>query len=51
MARTTALIAPVQAVLHRVSCSYEILPNAHKYYKKRQNKSLGSNGVGRVDLL
>ena len=51
MARTTALIAPVQPVLHRVSCSYEILPNAHKYYKKCKNRSLVSNGVGRVHSL
>jgi hypothetical protein len=51
MARTCALIAPVQPVLHRVSCSKEILPNAPKYYKTHQNKSLGSSGVGRVNSL
>ena len=28
MAQTCALIAPVQPVLHRVSCSNETLPNA-----------------------
>ena len=28
MARPCALIAPLQAILHRVSCSSEILPNA-----------------------
>ena len=51
MARTSALIAPVQPVLHRVSCSNETLPNAPKYYEKHQNMSLGSNGVGRVHSL
>ena len=45
MARTSALIAPVQHVLHRVSCSNETLPNAPKYYETHQNMSLGSNGV------
>jgi len=28
VARTFALIAPVHSVLHRVSCSYETIPNA-----------------------
>ena len=45
MARTSELIAPVQHVLHRVSCSNETLPNAHKYYDMHQNMSFGSNGV------
>ena len=45
MARTCALIAPVQPVLHRVSCSKEILPNTHKHYETHTNMSLGSNGV------
>ena len=48
VARTSALIAPVQPVLHRVSCSNETLLNAPKYYETHQNMSLGSNGVGRV---
>ena len=30
MARSFVLIAPVRAVLHRVSCSYETIPNAPK---------------------
>ena len=30
MARTFALIAPVDPILHRVSCSYETLTNAPK---------------------
>ena len=28
-----ALIAPVHHILHRVSCSYEMIPNAPKYYE------------------
>ena len=51
MARTFALIAQVQPVLHRVSCSYEVNPNAHKHYEMNQNKSLGSNGVDWVRSL
>ena len=45
MARTCALIAPVQPVLHRVSCSNEILPNTPKHYETHTNMSLGSNGL------
>ena len=48
MARTFVLIAPVHAVLYRVSCSYETIPNAPKHYAMHQNMSLGSNGVDRV---
>ena len=33
VARTFALIALVHPVLHRVSCSYEMIPNAKKYYE------------------
>ena len=33
MAQTCALIAPVQPVLHRVSCSNETLTNAPKHYE------------------
>jgi len=51
MAQTCALIAPVQPVLQRVSCSNETLPNAPKYYETHQNMSLGSNGVVRVRSL
>ena len=51
VARTFALIAPVQPILHRVSCSNEIVPNAPKHYETHQNKSLGPDGVDRVDLL
>ena len=51
MAQTCALIAPVQPVLHRVSCSSKTLPNAPKHYETHTNMSLGSNGVGRVHSL
>ena len=51
VARTFALIAPVHPVLHRVSCSYETIPNAPKYYETDQNISLGSNGADWVCLL
>ena len=51
MARTFALIAQVHSVLHRVSCSYEMNPNAHKHYEMHQNMSLGSNGVDWVHSL
>jgi len=34
VARTFALIAPVHYVLQQVSCSYEMIPNAPKYYEK-----------------
>ena len=49
--RTCALIAPVQPVLHRVSCSNEILPNTPKHYETHTNMSLWSNGVDRVRTL
>ena len=51
MARTCALIAPVQPILYRVSCSNETLPNAPKHYETHQNMSLWSNGVDRVHSL
>ena len=50
-AQTCALIAPVQPILHRVSCSNETLPNAPKHYETHQNMSLWSNGVDRVRSL
>ena len=46
-----ALIAPVHPVLHRVSCSYETIPNAPKHYTTHQNMSLGSNGADWVHSL
>ena len=45
VARTFALNAPVHPVLHRVSCSYETIPNATKQCATHQNMSLGSNGL------
>ena len=42
---TFALIAPVHPILHRVSCSNEMVPNAPKHYESHQNMSLGSDGV------
>ena len=51
MARTFTLIAPVHPVLHRVSWSYEMLPNTLKHYATHQIMSLGSNGVDWVHSL
>ena len=51
VARTFALIAPFQYVLHQLSCTYETIPNAPKYYETHWNISLGSNGVDQVRLL
>ena len=45
MAQTFVLIEPVQYVLQQVSCSYEMNPNASKYYEMDRNISLRSNGV------
>ena len=51
VARTFALIAPVHPILHRVSCSNEMVPNAPKPDETHQNMSLGSDGMDSVDLL
>ena len=51
MAQTCALIAPVQPILHRVSCSNETLPSAPKHYETQQYLSLGSNWLDRVRSL
>ena len=51
MVRTFALIAPVRPVLHQVSCSYETIPNARKYYEMHRNISFGSNVVDWVRSL
>ena len=45
VARTFALTAPDHTVLHRVSCSYETIPNAPKHNTTHRNMSLESNGV------
>ena len=51
VAQTFALIAPVDSVLHRVSCSYETIPNAPNHYETQQKKNLGSNGKDWLRLL
>ena len=51
VAWTFAIIALVQPILHRVSCSYETIPNASKHSETHQNMSLGSNGVDQVRSL
>jgi hypothetical protein len=51
LAQTTALIAPVQPVLHQVLWSNETIPNAPKHYKTHQNLSLRYIGVNRVRSL
>ena len=51
VAQTFALIAPVLSVLKQVSCSYEMIPNAPKYYKNDRNISLGSKGADWVCSL
>ena len=51
MAQTCALIAPVQPISHRVSCSNETIQNATKHYKMLQFMSLASNRVDRVRSL
>ena len=51
VARTFALITPVQYVLQQDSCSYEMIPNGRKHYETHQNMSLGSNGVDQVCSL
>ena len=51
VARTFVLIALVQYVLHQLSCTYETIPNAPKYYETHRNISLVSNGVDWVHSL
>ena len=51
VAQTFAIIALVHPVLHRVSCSYEMIANAPKHYETNQNISLGSNRVDQVRSL
>ena len=51
VAQTFALIAPAHPVLHQVSCSYEMMPNAPKHYETHQKMSLGPNGVDQVCSL
>ena len=51
VARTFALVALVQPVLYRASCSNKTIQNASKHNKTHQNMSLGPNGVDRVHSL
>ena len=51
LARTFALIVPVRPILHRVSCSKKMIPNALKHYGSHQNMSLGSNVMDLAHLL
>ena len=51
VARTFVCIAPVQYDLHQVSCSYDTMQNAPKYYETDRNISVGSNGVEGVCWL
>ena len=37
--------------LHRVSGSYEMIPNAAKHYAMHENMTLGANGVDSVRWL
>ena len=43
---TFALFALIQPILHRVSCSNQMVPNAPKHYETQQRMSLGCNGGG-----
>jgi hypothetical protein len=51
MVRIFALVSPVHTVLHRVSCCYETIANAPKYYATHQNMYLESDGVDWVRSL
>ena len=46
MVRNFALIAPVQPILHRVSCSNEIVPKAPKYYENATKDEFRVKWVG-----
>src|SRR6185437_7596311 len=48
---TFALVAPVQPVLYRASCSNKTIQNASKQNETLQNISLGPNGVDRMHSL
>ena len=48
VARAFALIAPVHPVLHRVSCGYNMIPNAPKHYamQKKHDFRVQYSGLG-----
>ena len=45
-ARNFALIAPIQTVLYRASCSNKTIQNAPKHYETHRYMNLGFNGGG-----
>ena len=49
--RTFALVAPVQPVLYRASCSNKTIQNASQHYETHQNMSVGPNEVDQVHSL
>jgi hypothetical protein len=51
VARTIALIAPVWPILHRISCSNQMVQNISKMYETHKIMSLGFNGVNWVRSL
>ena len=51
MAQTFSLIAPVQPVLHRVSCSNETLTNTPKHYKNAPKHEFRDQWGDRVRSL
>ena len=51
MAQTCALIAPVQPVLHQVSCSNETNSKCTQIVRNAPEHEFGSNGVDRVCSL
>ena len=51
VARTFALIAPVQPILHRVSCRNKMVPNAPKHYENATKNEFRCNGVDQVRSL
>ena len=51
VAQTFVLIATGQYVLLQLSCTYETIRTAPKYYKTHRSISLGSNGVDQVCSL
>ena len=51
VARTSSLIAPVQPVLHQVSCSNETNSKCTQIVRNAPEHEFGSNGVNRVRSL
>ena len=51
MARTFALIAPVQSISHWVYCRNKIIPNAPRHQEMQQKMNFRSNGVDSMRSL